>query len=392
MRIVVSMCRRLVASPRFGNFITLVIIFAGVMVGIETNAELAGRHRQTIDIIDHLVLLIFAGEVVLRMLAEAPRPWRYFRDPWNCFDFAIVVGALMPFVANYAVLLRLFRLLRVLKLVRSLPRLRRLVAALLFSLPSMGYVLVLLVMLFYVYGCAGVFFFGEHAPEHFGSLTAALLSLFQLVTLDGWVDMYQAVVPHASFAVAYFVSFILLGTMVMLNLVIGVIVQGMEEAKNTDEEEGAQAVETSALKSELATLQNALASLAHRTSRIAELVGKMPVPPASGSPAPVAQRPNPQAQPHPQPARMPAHAMPQPHPQYAMQHPQAAMQQPLHPPPPQSMPPRSVPPASMPGYPMAHPQHAVPMQQGRSQHGGPPPAYPAPGGPPPPQAPPGRRR
>jgi voltage-gated sodium channel len=280
----VQRCRRVVTSTKFQNLITVMILVAGAMVGIETNSALADRHRAALDVLDTFVLSIFGLEILLRMAAELPRPWRYFKDPWNVFDFLIVVGALMPFIASYALLLRLFRLLRVLRLVRTLPRLRRLVEALLVSLPSMFYVVVLLGMLFYIYGCAGVFFFGETSPENFGSLPVTMWSLFQLVTLENWPDLYASVeAAHGGLATAYFVTFILFGTMVMLNLVIGIIVQGMEEAKHPTTEE---LDPTAALKKELATLQAELGDLAFRTARIVQLLDSarpadvaLPVPP-----------------------------------------------------------------------------------------------------------------
>jgi voltage-gated sodium channel len=266
---VVSWSQRIAESPRFANFITAFILIAGVMVGIETNAAFADRHRGFLEVLDTVVLSVFAAEIVLRMAATWPRPWRYFRDPWNCFDFVIVVGALMPFIASYALLLRLFRLLRVLRLVRTLPRLRRLVQGLLYALPSMGYVLVLLFMLFYIYGCAGVFFFGDVAAEQFGSLPKALWSLFKLVTLENWPDTYEAVESKGLLATFYFISFILLGTMVMLNLVIGIIVQGMEEAKHPSQDEKGRDIP---LRTELAALQEDLSSLSSRTNRVAQLL------------------------------------------------------------------------------------------------------------------------
>ena len=131
---------------------------------------------------DQVILWIFVVEIVIKMGAEGKQPWRYFADPWNVFDFIIVAVCFLPINAEYAAVLRLLRLLRVLKLVRALPRLQILVGALLKSIPSMGYVSLLLLMLFYVYACAAVILFGENDPVHFRNLPLAMLSLFRVVT------------------------------------------------------------------------------------------------------------------------------------------------------------------------------------------------------------------
>lgn len=229
----VALCRRLVSSLAFQRFITLAIVLAGALVGCETSPAFMAEHGAIVHALDTVVLVIFSLEIVIRMTAEAPRPWRYFRDPWNCFDFAIVAGALLPFISGYITVLRLFRLLRVLRLVRAVPRLQVLVGALLHSLPSMGYVVLLLGLLFYIYGVAGVFFFAEAAPVYFGDLARAFLTLFQIVTLEDWIEVLNSVREGApaALAISYFVTFILFGTMVMLNLVIGIVLEGMKESQ-----------------------------------------------------------------------------------------------------------------------------------------------------------------
>jgi voltage-gated sodium channel len=95
----------------------------------------------------------------------------------------------------------------------------------------MGYVSLLLALLFYIYAVAGIHLFGQHDPKHFGSLPAAFLSLFRLVTLDNWADLFNGQLPHVpGIKVAiYFVTFIVFGTMIILNLFIGIIMNSMAE-------------------------------------------------------------------------------------------------------------------------------------------------------------------
>lgn len=241
--------RRLVDSNRFQHFVTLVILLAAVLVGVETYPSAVASYGHVLNALNQLVLFVFVAEVVLKMGAEGRRPWRYFLDPWNVFDFVIVALAFLPVGSQYVTVLRLARLLRVLRLVRALPRLQILVGALLKSIPSMGYVSLLLLLIFYVYAVAGVFLFGANDPFRFGSLQIALVTLFQVATAEDWsttlyTQMYSCTqagydgrealctAPSARPIVApfYFISFILIGTMVILNLFIGVIMNGMDEA------------------------------------------------------------------------------------------------------------------------------------------------------------------
>jgi voltage-gated sodium channel len=286
-------------SSKFQNFITLVIVLAGVLVGVETYPSIHERHADLLHILDQLVLWIFVAEVAVKMGAEGKAPWRYFRDPWNVFDFVVVAASFLPFGGQTVVVLRLVRLLRVLKLVRALPKLQLLVSALLKSIPSMAYVSMLLFLLFYVYGVAAVFLFGHNDPIHFGNLQIGLVSLFRAVTLEDWTDlMYIQMFGCGSYGYGgnealctasqaqpvvgalFFISFVLLGTMIILNLFIGVIMNGMNEAQEEAHDEarriaakirgGAEpsvAEDLDALSTQIAELQAALQRLQRKVGR-----------------------------------------------------------------------------------------------------------------------------
>ena len=289
-----SQLRALRDDARFQHFITAVILFAGFLVGLETYPSVVHAHHGILHLLDQVVLWIFVTEVAVKMGAEGRRPWRYFRDPWNVFDFVVVAASFLPFAGQMVVVLRLVRLLRVLKLVRALPRLQLLVSALLKSIPSMAYVSVLLFLLFYVYGVAAVFLFGENDPVHFGSLQVALLSLFRAVTLEDWTDLmyiqmqgcagygYDGMAALCTQSTAlpivspvFFVSFVLLGTMIILNLFIGVIMSGMEEAQQEAQDEARalagdeapSSMELSDLVRQLGDLQDALSRAQRRVAR-----------------------------------------------------------------------------------------------------------------------------
>jgi voltage-gated sodium channel len=242
-----DMCRQVVDSQAFQRFIIAVIVGASVLIGLETSPAIMAVHGDLLHLLDKMVLAIFTVEVMIKMGAHGRRPWRYFHDGWNVFDFIIVTVCFLPMDGQYAAVLRLVRILRVLRLITGVPRLQLLVGALLKSIPSMGYVGLLLLILFYIYGVIGRFLFAEQDPVHFGSLSHSMLSLFRVVTLEDWTDlMYTQMfgagyvegqaatitaTPHSIVAIVFFVTFILFGTMIMLNLFIGVIMNSMNEAQ-----------------------------------------------------------------------------------------------------------------------------------------------------------------
>lgn len=278
--------RQITESRWFNNFILGVILAAGVLVGIETYHPEGSPWRPFLEGADLFILLIFTLEFALKIIAEGNKPWNYFRDPWNVFDFLIVavcwLAHLMPDInAGSVAVIRLARILRVMRLVNALPQLKLLISAMLKSIPSMGYVGVLLLLLYYIYGALGVFLFGKNDPIHFGSLGTSMLTLFQISTLEGWADimyvnMFGCADPlwgyeqesdclnpeaHGSTAVVYFVSFVLFGTMIVLNLFIGVIMTAMDEVRKEHETEARiarKATGVQHLEDEIAEIHNQL--------------------------------------------------------------------------------------------------------------------------------------
>ena len=267
--------------PIFVNLITITILAAGVVVGFQTELAKPGSNQArmyddidmpTVDALamcDNVILVIFTIDVVVKVIAEGHRPLHYFADSWNCFDFFIVATAfifMLPFLPNLSSLLamlRLLRLLRVLKLVKALPQLRIIIEALISGFGSIFFVAVILFMFFYLYANIGMMMFSESDPMHFGDLQTAMLTLFRSCTLDDWTDVmyvialgcdkweysYGRAITGASMAkdwnkancnkpasfgwigVLYMVSFVVVGTMVLLTLFIGVVTTSMEEAK-----------------------------------------------------------------------------------------------------------------------------------------------------------------
>ena len=233
----------------------MVILLAAVVVGVQTYKEFAQKYSSLLSILDGFILLVFIVEAAIKILAKGNKPQNYFKNPWNVFDFLIVFACLLEPIfglgGEFLPVLRLARILRVLRLVTAIPKLQLLVTCLLKSLPSMFYVSILLFLLFYVYGTLAVFFYGKNDPIHFRNLQSSILTLFRVVTLEDWTDvMYINMYGSDSYgysakefskwsptptasplgAAIFFVSFVLIGTMIVLNLVIGVIMNSMDES------------------------------------------------------------------------------------------------------------------------------------------------------------------
>jgi voltage-gated sodium channel len=263
---VVEFCRNLVEKSIFKSAIIAVILLAGLVVGLETDAQIMARYGGILHALDKVILGIFVVEILLKLVAEMPRPWRFFKQSWNIFDFVIVMVCLLPFDSEFAAVLRLARVLRVLRLVTVLPKLQLLVGALLKSIPSMGYVGLLLSIMFYIYAVTGVFFFGKADPQHFATLGDALLTLCGVITLEGWTGlMYDLLRGDSGVSsikiITYFLSFVLFGTMIMLNLFIGVIMNSMQEMAD---EKSAAAHKNGSVAADLDQLEKELDALRSR--------------------------------------------------------------------------------------------------------------------------------
>ena len=215
----------------FNHLITGVIVLNAVVIGLDTSADLHRDYGHWFEWANQVFLGIFIIEAVIKLCAHAPQMHRYFYDGWNVFDFLIIVVSLIPATGQLAMLARLARLLRVLRLISTLPELRLIVATLVRSIPSMANVLALMSIIFYVYAVAGYHMFHDIDPTHWRTLGISLLSLFRIVTLEDWTDIMYAAMAAEPMAWIYFVSFVVLGTFVVVNLFIAVVINNLDEAK-----------------------------------------------------------------------------------------------------------------------------------------------------------------
>jgi voltage-gated sodium channel len=229
---VTDVARRIANNPRFQHLILGVIVVGAIVIGMETSATLTARYGAALVALEMLIQTIFVAEIAIRILAYWPRPLLFFRNGWNLFDFVVVAASLLPQAGAFAMVARLGRLMRVTRLVSVFPELRLIIGTMVRSIPSMGHVIVLLTLLLYVYAVLGFHFFREADPAHWGSLGAALLTLFQMLTLEGWVEIQDAVLGTNQWAWTYFSSFVLVAVFVVVNLFIAVVINNLEAVKH----------------------------------------------------------------------------------------------------------------------------------------------------------------
>lgn len=261
------MFNSIVQSKYFQNFIMVIILIASILVGIETYPEISGEYFQVLRVLDTLIQTIFTVEITMRIFAYGSKPHLFFKSGWNLFDFIVTVVFYLPFGGAYASVLRLVRIFRVLRLVTALPKLQILVGALIKSVPSIGYVALLMFVQFYIFAIVGNSQFGANDPANFGSLGQSFMTLFQVVTLEGWVEIYKSQ-PNVTAATIYFISFILLGTMIVLNLFIGVIIDGFDEIKKEVDEDHLK--HDGGLKNELKNAAKQIEALKNHIDQLAK--------------------------------------------------------------------------------------------------------------------------
>ena len=236
---IVSLAQDIVASSTFDWIITGVILLHALALALEATpavVSIGGRYddileQGTFRSIQNIVVAVFIIEAALRLIAVYPRPQKYFRDGWNCFDFAIIILSVLPTTGQFSTIARLIRLLRITRLITKSTELRAIVSTLVRSIPSIFNILILLSILFFIYAIIGYHLFRNADPEHWPSFLTSVTTLFQVVMLEGWPNIMEPVVSSLGpLYWLYFTSFIVIGTFIIINLFISVIVSKSEEA------------------------------------------------------------------------------------------------------------------------------------------------------------------
>ena len=225
---------RLVASTAFDSVMALVIIANAVVLGLQTYDGIVSEYGDLLDLLNGIFLGIFVVELAIRMAAYGRRPQDFFRSGWNVFDFVVIAAAFVPGLRSNSTLLRLVRLLRVVRLVRLLPDVRVLLTGVVRSLPPLGSMVVLTTLILYVYAMVGWLLFGDELPEDWGDIGEAMLTMFVLLTLESFPQQLQQGMDVHPWSWIFFVSFALVAAFIVLNVLIGIVLNSMEEARELE--------------------------------------------------------------------------------------------------------------------------------------------------------------
>lgn len=217
------------SNKLFETCVIAIIIISALLIGAKTYDETT-RFERLMYWLDWAVTLFFLTEIIIRIAAEQ-KTLNFFKKGWNLFDFIIVTASLIPIEDSEMVLLaRLLRVFRVLRLVSMIPELRMLLSALVKSLPRMGYVALIMFIIFYIYGAVGSFLFHDVDEKLWGNISVAMLTLFQVATFESWATaVLYPTMEHYPYSWIYFLSFIFLNAFIFLNMMIGIVLDVMQK-------------------------------------------------------------------------------------------------------------------------------------------------------------------
>ena len=211
-------------NPIFNGFVISIIVLSALSVGIKTYPLDNTTLLNTLSVLDYIVTVIFLVEIIIRMGAEK-RIVDFFKGGWNVFDFIIVAVSLIPLESTDVVLLgRLLRVFRVMRLITFIPEFRKIIETILKAIPQVGYVSLFMFIEMYMFAAIGSILFAEIDPSHWDNIGLSMLTLFQVATGEAWPDLLSATMAHQPYSWIFFVVFIIINTFILLNLIVGVIV------------------------------------------------------------------------------------------------------------------------------------------------------------------------
>ncbi len=216
-----------IRNSRFFSGIVIAVIVASAVYAGVSSYDISPKYSAYLDLFDYAITLFFVIEILIRMISERSFV-KFFKDGWNIFDFLIVTISLIPINNVESVFVaRLLRIIRVLRIITVVPAFRHIIDSLVKSIPRVGFIALLMFIFMYVWGAIGTMFFGTVDPENWGNIGLALITLVQVATYDDWAAIMGNVIEVYPYAWIFFVSFIIINAVILLNMVIGVIVDVM---------------------------------------------------------------------------------------------------------------------------------------------------------------------
>lgn len=222
---------RLTHSVAFEISISIVIALNAIVLALLTMPNVPADFEATLMPLNLAAYAIFIVELVLRIASYGRKPWMFFTHGWNVFDFIVITAGLVPLLQRHVAILRLLRLLRLVRIFRFLPEVRVLSASILKSLLPLASMTVLIFLLMFLYGMSGTYLFGEADPKNWGNILISLDSLLALLTLDNFGDYFSAGIAITPIAVPYFLTYLFIIVFTVLNVLVGIVLHAMDEAR-----------------------------------------------------------------------------------------------------------------------------------------------------------------
>ena len=221
-------------SNIFSGIVIAVIVASAIYAGV-SSYDIPPEYTFYLDLFNYAITLFFLIEIIIRMISERSLI-KFFSDGWNIFDFLIVTISLVPINNVESVFVaRLLRIIRVLRIITVVPAFRHIIDSLIKTIPRVGFIALLMFIFMYVWGAIGTMFFGKVDPENWGNIGLALITLVQVSTYDDWANIMGQVIDVYPYAWIFFVSFIVINAVILLNMVIGVIVDVMISQTGIDD-------------------------------------------------------------------------------------------------------------------------------------------------------------
>jgi voltage-gated sodium channel len=226
--------RRIVHRHEFDAAILVVIVANAIVLGLQTYPGIVRERGETLNLLNDIFLGVFVVELLLRIASYGRRPQDFVRNGWDIFDFVVVAAAFVPGIRESTTLLRLARLLRVVRIFRVLPDLRILVIGVVRSLPPLFSMTLLVTVILFIYGMVGWLLFADELPRNWGTIGTAMLTLFVMLTLENFPAYMEAGMDVHPWSWLYFVTFVLLAAFMILNVLIGIVLHSLEEARELE--------------------------------------------------------------------------------------------------------------------------------------------------------------
>ena len=219
---------KLRSNKIFETFVISIIIFSALVIGAKTY-DISPEALWIIHLLDWFITFFFLTEITVRFLGEEHKS-QFFKHGWNVFDTLIVLVSLIPIEdSELAIIGRLIRIFRVLRMVSIVPELKMLLNALLIALPQLGYIIALMFIIFYIYAAIGSTFFAPINSVLWGDIAVSMLTLFRVMTFEDWTDVMYETMTKYPLSWMYYLSFIFFTAFAFLNMVIGVVVNVLNE-------------------------------------------------------------------------------------------------------------------------------------------------------------------